>query len=86
MSLELDVQQRDKYGRLLAYLWSGDGKLVNLEMLNDGYAVLFTVLPNVKHVGALRDAQRQARERGLGISGRDELKETPVDYRRRHPR
>jgi micrococcal nuclease len=86
VSLEPDVQRRDKYGRLLAYLWSGDGKLVNLEMLNDGYAVLFTVPPNVKHVDALRDAQRHARERGLGIWGRDGLKETPGDYRKRHPR
>lgn len=55
-------------------------------MLNDGYAVFFTVPPNVKHVGALRDAQSHARERGLGIWGRDGLKATPGDYRKRHPR
>lgn len=80
------MQRRDKYARLLAYHWTGNGKLVTLEMLNDGYAVFFTVPPNVKHVGALRDAQSHARERGLGIWGRDGLKATPGDYRKRHPR
>ncbi|MDY7989902.1 hypothetical protein UY536_03820 [Paenibacillus polymyxa] len=28
MSLELDVSERDKYGRLLAYAWIG-GKMLN---------------------------------------------------------
>jgi micrococcal nuclease len=86
VSLEFDVQRRDKYGRLLAYLRTGDGKLINLEMVKDGYAVLFTLPPNVRHVKELRDGQNYARERGLGIWGRGGLKETPGDYRRRHPR
>jgi micrococcal nuclease len=86
VNLELDVQQRDDYGRLLAYLRTRDGNLINLQMLKDGYAVLFTVPPNVKHVNELRDAQRYAREKGLGIWGRNGLKEMPGDYRKRHPR
>ena len=63
-----------------------DGRLINLEMLKDGYAVLFTFPPNVKHASTLREGQRYARERGLGIWGLDGLKDMPVDYRRRHPR
>lgn len=86
VSLELDAQQRDKYGRLLAYLRTRNGKLINLQMVKDGYVVLLTIPPNVKHVNALKEGQRYARERGLGIWGRDGLKEMPEDYRKRHPR
>ncbi|MCS7173982.1 MAG: thermonuclease family protein [Armatimonadetes bacterium] len=43
--LELDVQTRDRYGRLLAYLWLPDGTLLNERLLRDGWAVLLTVPP-----------------------------------------
>lgn len=86
VDLEFDVEKRDKYGRLLAYLWTSDKKLINLEMLRDGYAVLFTFPPNVKHVDELRKAQSFAKEKGLGIWGKDGLKESPRDYKREHPR
>ncbi len=86
VSFEPDVEKRDKYGRLLAYLWTADGKLINLEMLKDGYAVLFTCPPNVRHVKALREGQSYARERRLGIWGQGGLKDLPVVYRKMHPR
>jgi micrococcal nuclease len=84
--LEFDVQERDKYGRLLAYLWTRDKKLINLEMLKDGFAVLYTLPPNVKYVEVLRDGQHSARENDLGIWGRDGLRETPQEYRKEHHR
>ncbi len=84
--LEYDVDRRDKYGRLLAYVKTAGGKLVNAEMLRDGYAVLFTFPPNVKHVNEFTSAQRQARERKLGIWGKGGLSQLPVDWRRQHPR
>jgi len=86
VSMEFDIEKRDKYGRLLAYLWTKDNTLLNLEMIQDGYAVLFTFPPNVKHVNLLREGQRLAREKGLGIWGKDGLRETPQDYKRAHPR
>lgn len=86
VSIEFDIDRRDRYGRLLAYLRTPDGKFINLQMVKDGYAVLFTFTPNVRYVNSLRDAQRYARENGLGIWGRDGLKETPQEYKRRHPR
>ncbi len=85
VAMEFDVDRRDKYGRLLAYLWTGGRRLINLEMVRDGYAVLFTFPPNIKHVDELRKAQRFARDRRLGIWGTNGLKEMPVDYRRKHP-
>ena len=48
--LELDVQTRDRYGRLLAYLWIPDGTMVNERILEAGWALLLTVPPNVRHV------------------------------------
>ncbi len=86
VALEYDVDRRDKYGRLLAYVRTSDGKLVNAEMLRDGYAVLFTFPPNVKYVSEFTSAQRQARERKLGIWGKGGLSQLPVDWRRQHPR
>jgi micrococcal nuclease len=85
-SIEYDVERRDKYGRLLAYIRTGDGRLVNSAMLRDGYAVLFTVPPNVRYVKKFREDQAYAREQRLGIWARGGLKELPSDYRREHPR
>ena len=84
--VEYDVERRDKYGRLLAYIRTTEGRLVNADMLRDGYAVLFTFPPNVTHVDEFTSAQRQARERKRGIWGKDGLSQLPVDWRRQHPR
>ncbi len=83
---EFDVDKRDKYGRILAYLWTTNGEMVNLLMVKTGYAMLFTFPPNVKYVTELKSAQREARDRGLGIWAEKGLKERPGDYRREHPR
>ena len=86
VSIEYDVERRDKYGRILAYIRTADGRLVNAEMLREGCAVLFTFPPNVKHVEEFTSAQRQARERKRGIWGKGGLSQLPVDWRRQHPR
>ena len=48
VDLEFDVQQRDKYGRLLAYVRTKDGTLVNTELVFRGFAGAATYPPNVK--------------------------------------
>ena len=83
---EFDVEKRDKYGRVLAYLRTTDGKMINLSMVKEGYAILFTVPPNVRHTGELQAAQREAREKHLGVWSAQGLRERPADYRREHPR
>jgi micrococcal nuclease len=67
VSVETDIVQFDKYDRLLVYLWTPDGELVNERMLKDGYAVLFTIQPNSKYVERFKKAQSIAREGKLGI-------------------
>lgn len=84
--LELDVAERDKYGRLLGYIRTADGRLINLEMVRDGYAVLFTIPPNVRYVNELREAQDAAKMEGVGIWGKERLSEAPSSYRKKHPR
>jgi micrococcal nuclease len=64
--LELDVQARDRYGRLLAYVWVGD-VMVNAELVRLGYAQVMTVPPNVRYQEMFVKLQREAREAGRGL-------------------
>lgn len=66
-----DVEARDRYGRLLAYVYrASDGLFVNLELAEQGYASLLTYPPNVAHAPQLAAAVAQARANGLGLWGR----------------
>jgi len=65
--LEFDVQQRDKYGRLLAYVYLEDGTFVNARLVEQGYAQVMTVPPNVKHQELFLRLQREAREARRGL-------------------
>ncbi|MEE8317466.1 MAG: thermonuclease family protein [Candidatus Omnitrophota bacterium] len=64
--LEFDVQKRDRYNRLLAYVYIGD-KMVNLELVRQGYSMIYTYPPNVKHIEKFLKAQGQAREEEKGL-------------------
>jgi micrococcal nuclease len=68
--LELDVQRRDQYGRLLAYVWVDD-LMVNAELVRQGYAQVMTVPPNVRYQELFLKLQREARaaRRGLFAGG-----------------
>ncbi len=64
--LEMDVQSRDRYGRLLAYVWVGD-VMANAELVRLGYAQVMTVPPNVRHQALFLQFQRGARAAGRGL-------------------
>jgi len=66
IQLEFDQDSFDQYGRSLAYIWV-NGSMVNWEMVNRGYANVFTVPPNVRYEAVLRQAERDAREAGRGL-------------------
>lgn len=68
VSLEFDVQERDKYGRLLAYVYI-DGEMFNKVLLQEGYAQLDTVPPNVKYVNDFKEIQKEARDNNKGFWG-----------------
>jgi micrococcal nuclease len=64
--LELDVQERDRYRRLLAYVWVSD-VMVNAELVRLGYAQVMTIPPNVRYQEMFLKLQREAREAGRGL-------------------
>jgi micrococcal nuclease len=80
--LETDVGPMDRYGRLLAYVWAGP-TLVNEAMVRDGWAVLYTVPPNVKYVERLIRAQNEARALGAGLWSQSGFECLPNDFRRK---
>jgi micrococcal nuclease len=66
--LSRDVEPRDVYDRLLAYVErAADGLFVNLAQVADGYAVASDYPPNVAHRDEFEQAERAAREAGLGL-------------------
>jgi micrococcal nuclease len=64
--LVLDVQSRDRFGRLLAYVWVDD-VMVNAELVRRGYAQVMTVPPNVRYQSLFLELQRDARRAGRGL-------------------
>lgn len=66
--LTRDVEPRDRYDRLLAYVERAeDGLFVNLAQVDAGYAASFPFPPNVAHRSQFDAAEREAREGGLGL-------------------
>ena len=63
-----DVEQRDRYKRLLAYVYRArDNLFVNLALVRDGYAVPYTFPPNVAHTAEFVTASADARNAGRGL-------------------
>jgi micrococcal nuclease len=64
--LELDVQERDRDGRLLAYVYVGD-LMVNAELVAQGLTQVTTVPPNFKYQELFLKLQREARLLQIGL-------------------
>jgi len=65
--LEFDIQKRDKYNRLLAYVWLKNGKMLNEEIIKNGYAQLLTIPLDVKYEKRFLKAYKYARDNNLGL-------------------
>lgn len=67
VELEFDGPKRDKYDRLLAYIWV-DGQNFNKALLENGYARLaYRYDPPYTHYETFMKAQNQAKSQNLGI-------------------
>lgn len=66
--LERDVTDKDRYGRLLRYVYQ-DNLFVNLEMVRSGYATVYTYPPDITHAEEFRKAELGAREAIRGLWG-----------------
>jgi micrococcal nuclease len=69
VTYSLGVEQRDRYGRALAYLYTERGRFVNLALVRRGYAQPMTVPPNDQFADRFVAAARRARHRGAGLWG-----------------
>jgi micrococcal nuclease len=69
VSLELDVEKVDPYGRLLAYVYLPNGEMFNETLLEEGYAQVATFPPNVKYTDRFLEAQSEARAANRGLWG-----------------
>jgi micrococcal nuclease len=69
VALESDVEPRDRYGRMLAYVYV-DGVRYGDELLRLGFARLLIIPPNGEHARAMLDAEMDARRarRGLWVA------------------
>ncbi len=65
--LIFDVDERDRYGRLLAYVYLPDGTFINAKLVNEGYARVLTVPPNVRHADEFRTLETRARQARRGL-------------------
>ena len=61
--LEFDLEKRDKYGRLLAYVYLPDGTFVNAEILKEGHARPMNIEPNVQYADLFQHLYQQAKEK-----------------------
>ncbi len=64
--LEFDQNQRDKYRRLLAYVYLEDGTFLNAEIIKQGYGHAYTRFP-FRHMQKFRNYEREARIRKRGL-------------------
>ncbi len=62
-----DVNETDRYGRLLRYVYLDDGTFVNAELVRQGFAQLATFPPDVSKEGEIRAAQQVAIAAGVGL-------------------
>jgi micrococcal nuclease len=75
--LEKDVEERDKYGRLLAYVWLSQpsalsdaeirAKMFNARLALDGYAQQMTIQPNSKYAEYFTTYVAEARTAEMGL-------------------
>jgi len=70
--VEFDIERTDRYGRLLGYCFVGE-TFINKELIEQGYAALYTYPPNVKYVDSFVASQKKAKEKQKGLWGSFEV-------------
>jgi len=66
ITLEKDVSETDKFGRLLRYVYV-DNQMINEKLVRDGYALISTYPPDVKYQDIFLQAQQEARANNRGL-------------------
>lgn len=66
LRLEFDRGRRDRYGRLLAYVYLPDGAMVNADLIRHGYSCAYTRFP-FKYIDRFRDIEEEAKGAGVAF-------------------
>lgn len=74
LSADSNNTNRDRYNRLLRYVYLPDGRLVNAEIIKQGYGFAYTLFPFEKKE-EFREYEKQAREAGLGLWGNCQIQQ-----------
>jgi len=69
LTLRFDRELRDRYGRLLAYVFRADGLFVNARLITAGAARTLPIAPNTARAAQLSGLQHDARTAGRGLWG-----------------
>ena len=82
--LQTDVEVKDRYGRMLAYVWLKEPTkkdlddeaairehMFNAKLLLEGYAQLMTIQPNSRYSNIFVHFQREARQENKGLWGKE---------------
>lgn len=66
VTLVKDVSDKDKYGRLLRYVYVGD-QFINEYLIKNGFAKLMTIKPDIVFSQQFKEDQSNAKNNGIGI-------------------
>lgn len=64
--LEKDISEKDKYGRILRYVYIGD-TFINDYLVRQGYAHSYSYPPDIKHQDQFKQAEEEARNNKRGL-------------------
>ncbi len=81
--VETDIKPRDRYGRLLAYIYLPNGQMLNEAMARAGYVAALSYPPNVRHTDRIRRAVADARAAKRGLWATPAFDCAPRDHRAR---
>ncbi|MFO7819984.1 MAG: thermonuclease family protein [Halanaerobacter sp.] len=71
--LEYGAEKFDEYDRTLAYIYLADGTLFNAQLLEEGYAQLLAIAPNLKYLDYFKKEVKTARRNKRGLWQRRNL-------------
>jgi len=66
VTLVSDVEDTDRYGRLLRYVYVGE-KMINQILIEEGYATKLQIPPNTRYASEFQAAEATARNNGFGL-------------------
>lgn len=65
--VQRDVEARDRYQRLLVYIYLTDGTFINQELLRLGFARTLNIAPNTAFTTIFASIETEAREKQIGL-------------------